>query len=324
MKPNSAVINRSSSSITTLDASLHDSIDGVVQRLSGILLGKEPQIKQALACLFARGHLLIEDLPGMGKTLLAHALARVLGLSFNRIQFTSDLLPGDIVGVSVFDRDTSTFRFVPGPVFAQVVLADEVNRATPKSQSALLEAMEERQVSVEGETHLLPESFFVIATQNPRHLVGTFPLPESQLDRFLLRIEMGYPDRSAERELLKGRDRRELYSEMQPALSEAKLLQLQQQVAQVKASDALLEYVQDLLAASRSSSLFVSGLSPRAGLGLVQAARAWAFIHGRNMVLPEDVQSVAASVMVHRLYSAASGQPESELVQQLIDSVPIP
>ena len=208
MKPNSAVINRSSSSITTLDASLHDSIDGVVQRLSGILLGKEPQIKQALACLFARGHLLIEDLPGMGKTLLSHALARVLGLSFNRIQFTSDLLPGDIVGVSVFDRDSSTFRFVPGPVFAQVVLADEVNRATPKSQSALLEAMEEGQVTVEGETRSLPDPFFVIATQNPSTHTGTFALPESQLDRFLMRIELGYPDPDVERELLRQGDRR--------------------------------------------------------------------------------------------------------------------
>ncbi len=299
-------------------------LDSLLAQLDDIILGKSRQVRLALACLLARGHLLIEDLPGMGKTTLAHALAAASGLKFKRIQFTSDLLPADIIGVSIYRSDDHRFEFHPGPVFSQVVLADEINRATPRAQSALLEAMEERQVSVEGETHLLPESFFVIATQNPRHLVGTFPLPESQLDRFLLRIEMGYPDRSAERELLKGRDRRELYSEMQPALSEAKLLQLQQQVAQVKASDALLEYVQDLLAASRSSSLFVSGLSPRAGLGLVQAARAWAFIHGRNMVLPEDVQSVATSVMVHRLYSAASGQPESELVQQLIDSVPIP
>ncbi len=299
-------------------------LDSLLAQLDNIVLGKSRQVRLALACLLARGHLLIEDLPGMGKTTLAHALAAVSGLKFKRIQFTSDLLPADIIGVSIYRSDDHCFEFHPGPVFSQVVLADEINRATPRAQSALLEAMEERQVSVEGETHLLPESFFVIATQNPRHLVGTFPLPESQLDRFLLRIEMGYPDRSAERELLKGRDRRELYSEMQPALSEAKLLQLQQQVAQVKASDALLEYVQDLLAASRSSSLFVSGLSPRAGLGLVQAARAWAFIHGRNMVLPEDVQSVATSVMVHRLHSAASGQPESELVQQLIDSVPIP
>ena len=299
-------------------------IDSLLAQLDHIILGKPTQVRLALTCLLARGHLLIEDLPGMGKTTLAHALAAATRLKFKRIQFTSDLLPADIIGVSIYRPDDHRFEFHPGPVFSQVVLADEINRATPRAQSALLEAMEERQVSVEGETHVLPESFFVIATQNPRHLVGTFPLPESQLDRFLLRIEMGYPDRGAERELLKGRDRRELYAEMQPSLSEAKLLQLQQQVAQVNASDALLEYVQDLLAASRSSSLFVSGLSPRAGLGLVQAARAWAFIHDRNMVLPEDVQSVAASIMVHRLHSAASGQPESELVQQLIDSVPIP
>lgn len=299
-------------------------LDTLLSQLDNIILGKPTQVRLALACLLARGHLLIEDLPGMGKTTLAHALATATGLKFKRIQFTSDLLPADIIGVSIYRSDDHRFEFHPGPVFSQVVLADEINRATPRAQSALLEAMEERQVSVEGETHLLPESFFVIATQNPRHLVGTFPLPESQLDRFLLRIEMGYPDRKAEHELLKGRDRRQLYAELQPSLSETKLLQLQQEVAQVNASDALLEYVQDLLAASRSSKLFVNGLSPRAGLGLVQAARAWAFIHGRTMVLPEDVQSIAAGVMVHRLQSAASGQPESELVQQLIDSVPIP
>ncbi|MEE8481855.1 MAG: MoxR family ATPase [Acidiferrobacterales bacterium] len=299
-------------------------LDSLLAQLDGIILGKPTQVRLALACLLARGHLLIEDLPGMGKTTLAHALAAASGLKFKRIQFTSDLLPADIIGVSIYRADDHRFEFHPGPVFSQVVLADEINRATPRAQSALLEAMEERQVSVEGETHVLPESFFVIATQNPRHLIGTFPLPESQLDRFLLRIEMGYPDRKAERELLKGRDRRQLYAELQPSLSETKLLHLQQQVAQVNASDALLEYVQDLLAASRSSKLFINGLSPRAGLGLVQAARAWAFIHGRSMVLPEDVQAIAASVMVHRLHSAASGQPESELVQQLIDSVPIP
>ncbi len=299
-------------------------IDALIAQLDEVIVGKPTQVRLALACLLAKGHLLIEDLPGMGKTTLAHALAAATGLKFTRLQFTSDMLPADIIGVSVYQPAEHRFEFHPGPVFSQVVLADEINRATPKAQSALLEAMEERQVSVEGETHALPECFFVIATQNPRHLVGTFPLPESQLDRFLLRIEMGYPDRKAERELLKGRDRREIYAEMQPALDEAKLHELQQQVAQVKVSDALLEYVQDLLAASRSSSEFVSGLSPRAGLGLVQAARAWAFIHDRAMVLPEDVQSVAASVMVHRLHSAASNQPESELVQQLIDSVPIP
>jgi MoxR-like ATPase len=299
-------------------------LETLLSQLDEVIVGKPTQVRLALACLLAKGHLLIEDLPGMGKTTLAHALAAATGLNFTRLQFTSDMLPADIIGVSVYQPDEHRFEFHPGPVFAQVVLADEINRATPKAQSALLEAMEERQVSVEGKTHRLPELFFVIATQNPRHLVGTFPLPESQLDRFLLRIEMGYPDRNAERELLKGRDRREICAELRPALDEAKLHDLQQQVTRVKASDALLEYVQDLLAASRSSSEFVNGLSPRAGLGLVQAARAWAFIHGRTMVLPEDVQSVAASVMVHRLHSTASGQPENELVQRLIDSVPIP
>ena len=311
-------------SVATKPAITTSPVGTLMTQLDQVIVGKPTQVRLALACLLARGHLLIEDLPGMGKTTLAHALAAATGLKFTRLQFTSDMLPADIIGVSVYQPDDHHFEFHRGPIFSQVVLADEINRATPKAQSALLEAMEERQVSVEGETHALPGCFFVIATQNPRHLVGTFPLPESQLDRFLLRIEMGYPDRKAERELLIGRDRREIYAEMQPALSEAKLYELQKQVSQVKASDALIEYVQDLLAASRSSSLFVNGLSPRAGLGLVQAARAWAFIHGRAMVLPEDVQSIAASVMVHRLHSAASGQPESELVQQLIDSVPIP
>ena len=311
-------------SVATKPAITTSPVGTLMTQLDQVIVGKPTQVRLALACLLARGHLLIEDLPGMGKTTLAHALAAATGLKFTRLQFTSDMLPADIIGVSVYQPDDHHFEFHRGPIFSQVVLADEINRATPKAQSALLEAMEERQVSVEGETHALPGCFFVIATQNPRHLVGTFPLPESQLDRFLLRIEMGYPDRKAERELLIGRDRREIYAEMQPALSEAKLYELQKQVSQVKASDALIEYVQDLLAASRSSSLFVNGLSPRAGLGLVQAARAWAFIHGRAMVLPEDVQSIAASVMVHRLHSIASGQPENELVQQLIDSVPIP
>jgi len=310
--------------VATKPTSETSSVDTLLAQLDQVIVGKPVQVRLALACLLAKGHLLIEDLPGMGKTTLAHTLAAATGLKFTRLQFTSDMLPADIIGVSVYQPDEHRFEFHPGPVFSQVVLADEINRATPKAQSALLEAMEERQVSVEGETHKLPGCFFVIATQNPRHLVGTFPLPESQLDRFLLRIEMGYPDRKAERELLKGGDRRKIYDEMQPALDETKLHELQQRVAQIKASDALLEYVQDLLGASRSSSKFVNGLSPRAGLGLVQAARAWAFIHGRTMVLPEDVQSVAASVMVHRLLSATSGQPENELVQHLIDSVPIP
>jgi MoxR-like ATPase len=299
-------------------------VDTLLAQLDQIIVGKSEQTRLALACLLARGHLLIEDLPGMGKTTLAHALAAVTGLDFNRVQFTSDLLPADIIGVSIYQQEDHRFQFHPGPIFTNVVLADEINRATPKAQSALLEAMEERQVSVEGTSHELPEPFFVIATQNPRHLVGTFPLPESQLDRFLIRIEMGYPGREAEREILKGEDRRALYRKMKPVIDGQRLLALQEQVHQVHVSDALLEYVQDLLAASRGAPQFANGLSPRAGLGLVQAARAWAFVHHRNMVLPEDIQSVALSVMVHRLHPVDSGQSAPELVQQLLDTVPIP
>ena len=299
-------------------------VDALLAQLDQIIVGKSEQTRLALACLLARGHLLIEDLPGMGKTTLAHALAAATGLNFNRVQFTSDLLPADIIGVSIYQQEDHRFQFHPGPIFTNVVLADEINRATPKAQSALLEAMEERQVSVEGTTYELPKPFFVIATQNPRHLVGTFPLPESQLDRFLIRIEMGYPGREAERELLKGEDRRDLYRSIKPVVDGPQLLTLQEQVHQVHVSDALLEYVQDLLAASRSTSQFANGLSPRAGLGLVQAARAWAFVHHRKMVLPEDIQSVALSVMIHRLHPADTGQAAPELVQQLLDTVPIP
>ncbi|MCG6975899.1 MAG: MoxR family ATPase [Acidiferrobacterales bacterium] len=299
-------------------------VDALLAQLDQIIVGKSEQTRLALACLLARGHLLIEDLPGMGKTTLAHALAAATGLNFNRVQFTSDLLPADIIGVSIYQQEDHRFQFHPGPIFTNVVLADEINRATPKAQSALLEAMEERQVSVEGTTYELPKPFFVIATQNPRHLVGTFPLPESQLDRFLIRIEMGYPGREAERELLKGEDRRDLYRSIKPVVDGPQLLALQEQVHQVHVSDALLEYVQDLLAASRSTSQFANGLSPRAGLGLVQAARAWAFVHHRKMVLPEDIQSVALSVMIHRLHPADTGQAAPELVQQLLDTVPIP
>ena len=251
MKPTTAVITPSSNYTTTLEGSTHDVIETVVARLGGVLLGKERQIKLALACLFARGHLLIEDLPGMGKTLLSHALARVLGLSFNRIQFTSDVLPGDIVGVSVFDREQNAFRFVPGPVFAQVVLADEVNRATPKTQSALLEAMEEKQVTVDGQTRALPEPFFVIATQNPSTQTGTFPLPESQLDRFLMRIEIGYPDPDAERELLKSGDRREALEELPAIVDRKRLVQIQAAVDAIKAADPLIDYIQRLVHFSR-------------------------------------------------------------------------
>jgi MoxR-like ATPase len=296
----------------------------VIGQVEGLILGKAQQVKLAFACLLARGHLLIEDLPGMGKTTLAHGLARSLGLSFRRIQFTSDLLPADLLGVSIYQPDTRDFRFHPGPVFTQLLLADELNRATPKTQGALLEAMEERQVTSDGITHSLPEPFFVIATQNPRHQVGTYPLPESQLDRFLMRIDMGYPDRVAERELLKGRDRRELLTELQPALNHAQLVALQHQVSEVRAADALLDYIQDLISASRGSARFTHGLSPRAGLALLSAARAWAFLEGRTMVLPEDVQSVAPGVMAHRLPASEGRASSSTLVAELIQSVPIP
>ncbi len=301
-------------------------LDAVIAETSELILGKERQVRLALACLLARGHLLIEDLPGMGKTTLAQGLARVLGLGFRRVQFTSDLLPADILGVSIYQPDTRDFHFHPGPVFSQLVLADEINRATPKTQSALLEAMEERQVTNDGLTHALPQPFFVIATQNPRHQVGTYALPESQLDRFLMRIDMGYPDRHAERELLKGRDRRELLHSLQPVLDGARLQHLQQLATQVRASDALLDYVQDLIDASRRSPWFAHGMSPRAGGALLSAARAWALLEGRDMVLPEDVQAVATGVIGHRLQPAASHgeQAGGALIARFIESVPIP
>jgi MoxR-like ATPase len=274
-----------------------------------IILGKERELRLALTCLIARGHLLIEDVPGVGKTTLAHVMARLLGLQFQRVQFTSDLLPADILGVSIFDRATSAFRFHPGPVFAQLILADEINRATPKTQSALLEAMEERQVTADGETFALPEPFFVIATQNPAHQIGTFPLPESQLDRFLLRIRLGYPDRAAERALLMGEDRRALL-ERQPAVaSPAALLELQHAAQRLHISEALVDYVQALLGTTRNNPELANGLSPRAGLGLIAGARAWALLDGRDHVLPEDVQTLFPHVAAHRLHLAGDGRP---------------
>lgn len=288
-----------------------------------IILGKEQETRLALASLLARGHLLIEDLPGVGKTTLAHTLARLLGLGFSRIQFTSDLLPADITGISIFDRERGDFRFLPGPVFAQVVLADEINRATPKTQSALLEAMEERQVTAEGQTRALPEPFFVIATQNPSHQIGTFPLPESQLDRFLMRLELGYPDRAAERALLAGR--RQPVEAIQPLLSADELPALQRQVAAVHAADPLIDYVQALIEATRRDTAFQHGLSPRAGLALLAAARAWAYLDGRDMVLPDDVQAVFPAVARHRLLAAqGGGHARAEDAAALVRSVPIP
>ena len=301
-------------------------LNDAILRVGEAILGKEKQIRLALCCLLAKGHLLIEDLPGMGKTVLAHSLARVLELQFKRIQFTSDLLPADIIGTSIYHADEHAFRFLPGPVFAQLVLADEINRATPKTQSALLEAMEERQVTSDGNTVKLPEPFFVIATQNPHYQIGTFPLPESQLDRFLMRIEMGYPDRAAERQLLHGRDPREVIDEARPVLDPPRLLALQQQVERIHCASPLLDYVQDLLAATRESTVFTHGLSPRAGLGLLRSARAWALLAGREMVIPEDVQMVAPYVLGHRLQGAREDATHSSraTVDQLLQSVAIP
>ena len=297
-----------------------------IERLNGILLGKEREVRLSIACLLARGHLLIEDIPGVGKTTLAHALARVLGLSYQRIQFTSDLLPADVIGVSIYDRASGSFQFHRGPVFAQLVLADEVNRATPKAQSALLEAMEERQVTVDGVSHRLPDPFFVVATQNPSYQVGTFPLPESQLDRFLMRIELGYPAASHERALMRGRDRRDLLATLEPVLGPELIVQLQSQVPTMHASDALLDYVQAVVRASRGGSEFQAGLSTRAAISLLRAAQAWAFLHGRTGVLPEDLQAVLPSVVGHRLRprDAADRRGPNELARVLLEAVPIP
>jgi len=296
----------------------------IIDAAGQIILGKEAQIRMALACLLARGHLLIEDIPGVGKTTLAHVLARSLGLDFHRIQFTSDMLPADILGVSIYERDSGSFKFHPGPIFSQLILADEVNRATPKTQSALLEAMEEHQVTTEGETRKLPEPFFVIATQNPSEQVGTFPLPESQLDRFLMRIELGYPDRAAERALLSGTDRRELLAALGPCMTPAELVALQAEAQKVHAAPALLDYVQALVEHTRRSPHFSAGLSPRAALALLHAARAWALIEGRDKVIPEDVQAVLPGVAGHRLRPAHDAAQRIDLQAMLVSAVPIP
>jgi len=300
-------------------------IEGVVARAGEVILGKERQIRLAMACILARGHLLIEDVPGVGKTTLSHALARLLGLDYQRIQFTSDLLPADIIGVSIFDRETSTFRFHPGPIFAQIILADEINRASPKAQSALLEAMEEHQVTAEGATRPLPEPFFVIATQNPLHQVGTFPLPESQLDRFLMRLSLGYPDAKAERELLRGAERRDLIAHLPPAMTAGQLKELQDAVPTMQASDALIDYVQALIHHSRVSPRFTQGLSPRAGVAVLRAAQAWAMMEGRRQVLPEDVQAILPAVVGHRLHGNAEAVRSGfDVPGELIAAVPIP
>jgi MoxR-like ATPase len=301
-------------------------LERAIARLNEIVLGKDREIRLCITCLLARGHLLIEDIPGVGKTILAHALARVLGLTYQRVQFTSDLLPADIIGVSVYDRGTGAFQFHRGPVFAQLVLADEVNRATPKAQSALLEAMEERQVTVDGQSYALPDPFFVVATQNPSYQVGTFPLPESQLDRFLMRIELGYPAAAHERALLRGRDRRDLLVELEPALDPETIGLLQRQISGVHASDALLDYVQALARASRDGSQFQSGLSTRAVISLLRTAQGWAFLHGHPGVLPEDLQCVLPAVVGHRLRArdTADRRGPVELAHALVEAVPIP
>jgi MoxR-like ATPase len=300
-------------------------LESCIQAVNQVVFGKEPQVRLALSCLLARGHLLIEDLPGMGKTTLSQALARVLGLTYQRIQFTSDLLPGDILGTSVFDKDSGQFVFHPGPIFAELVLADEINRATPKSQSALLEAMEEGQVTIEGATRPLPDPFFVIATQNPSNSGGTFSLPESQLDRFLMRLSLGYPAKTAEKALLLGESRRAVLPRLQPILSHAELALIQAEVPKVRASEALLDYLLRIVAATRTQAQFAWGLSPRASLALLAAAKAWAFLAGRDYVIPEDIQAVLPAVVGHRLREAAdpSGHGGGALVQWLLREVPV-
>lgn len=305
-------------------ASLHDSALACLAQLNRIILGKAAATQLALACLLARGHLLIEDVPGVGKTTLAHALACTLGLAFQRVQFTSDLLPADLIGISIYQRESGDFRFHPGPLFSQLILADEINRATPKTQSALLEAMEERQITQDGVSHRLPDPFFVIATQNPAHQIGTYPLPESQLDRFLLRISLGYPNPAAEREMLLGSDRRQLIAQLPAVIAPEQLAGMQQQVARVHLAPAVVDYLQALLAASRQNGDFINGLSPRAAQGLVACARAVAWLDGRHSVLPEDVQRVLPALATHRLLARGSGRPQPELVEKMLHEVAIP
>lgn len=300
-------------------------LDAIVASISSVLIGKEAEVRIALACLLARGHLLVEDLPGMGKTTLANAMARVLGLDFNRIQFTSDLLPADIVGVSVYDRNEATFRFHHGPVFCRLLLADEINRTTPKTQSALLEAMAEGQVTVEGQTHDLPEPFFVIATQNPVHLSGTFPLPESQLDRFLMRLSLGYPDLASEKVILTGGDPRARLGALEPLVSIEELMALQGEVDEVSVAEPVVDYLQRLIQYTRSSEVFEYGLSPRAALAILQSAKAVALLDGRAFVIPEDIQAVFPAVADHRLQGAGRGHDSGSrvLIDKVLDAVDV-
>jgi len=297
----------------------------LVDQVSTIIVGKRPQIEDCIACLLAGGHLLIEDLPGVGKTTLAHALAVSLGLRFSRMQFTADLMPSDLLGVSIYERSKEDFVFHPGPVFAQVLLADEINRAGPKTQSALLEAMEEQQVTIDGQTRPLPRPFFVIATQNPSDQLGTYPLPESQLDRFLMCITLGYPDQASERALLAGQDRREATLHLASVMSPDELLAAQQAVLAVHASEALLDYLQALIAATRSGRWFVEGLSPRAGIAVLRAAKARALLARRDYVAPDDVQAILAQTIAHRLVPAAgAGRGRREQVRAMVEATPLP
>ncbi len=308
-----------------MDQSLTRQISRLVDQISTIIVGKRLQIEDCLACLLAGGHLLIEDVPGVGKTTLAHALSVSLGLKFSRVQFTADLMPSDLIGVSVFERNRDSFVFHQGPVFAQVLLADEINRAGPKTQSALLEAMEEHQVSVDNETRPLPTPFFVIATQNPSDQLGTYPLPESQLDRFLMRITLGYPDRASERGLLAGEDRRELTARLQPVMGPAELMAAQKAVLAVTASEALLDYLQALIAATRSGRWFVEGLSPRAGISVLRAAKARALMAQRDYVAPDDIQAILPQAIAHRLQPVAgAGRGAIEQVRAMVEGTAIP
>lgn len=301
----------------------NETLTPLIEKLNEIVLDKDEQIELALTCLLARGHLLIEDLPGLGKTVLAHALGGTLGLSYQRVQFTSDLLPGDIIGCSIYDRNKGEFIFTDGPVFTQLLLADEINRATPKCQSALLEAMEERQVSIEGCPRNLPEPFFVIATQNPAEQIGTFPLPESQLDRFLMCISMGYPNRTAEVELFRGQDRRRMLEGLDPIIEPSCLRNLQQEAEQIKLSDAVLDYLHRILEFTRHSEMFRHGLSTRAGLGLLRAAKAWAFVHGEDKLLPGDIQKVLPAVAGHRLVPVAGRMSAAAIGEAIISAVDV-
>ena len=300
-------------------------LKSLLDQLNTVIVGKPTQIQDCVACLLAGGHLLIEDVPGVGKTTLAHALATTFGLQFSRVQFTSDLMPSDLSGISIYERGKEAFVFHPGPIFAQVLLADEINRASPKTQSALLEAMEEKQVSVEGETRALPSPFFVIATQNPHDQLGTYALPESQLDRFLMRISLGYPDRASERALLAGNDRRAMIDALRPMLTQPEMLALQEQVQAIHAADPLLNYVQDLIAASRNGKWFVQGLSPRAGIAVLRAAKAQALLQGRDYVAPDDVQAILPQTIAHRLIPVGeAGRGSVEQVRAMLDAVPLP